>query len=100
MGLHQFSLVFLKLLNVLILNEPNFAHKLSKLSQRLVSHLAEGMEGNKKTAFIVNLFSTTLAILLRTCQGNSAFRVDADLCDGVILLAGELWLFEGEAVED
>jgi len=83
-----------------ILYQANPAHKISKLLQRLVDDFDVCGERNKDGVFIVDCFATALAILLRTCQGNSAFRVDADLCDGVILLAGELWLFEGEAVED
>ena len=100
MRLHQFSFVPLQLLNMFILYQANPAHELPKLLQRLVCDFDVCWERNKDRIFIIDCFATALAILLRACQGNITFRVDADLCDGVVLLAGEFWLFEGEAVKD
>ena len=100
MRLHQLSFVPLQLFNMFILYQANPAHKILKLLQRLVDDFDVCGERNKDGVFIVDCFATALAILLRACQGNITFRVDAHMCDGIILLAGELWLFEGEAVKD
>ena len=85
---------------MIILNHSDFADKLSVLFERLVNNLSVGAERNKQGTLVLNSLSTALALFLVADKCIFALMADADLANGVALLAGEFRLGDGERIED
>ena len=85
---------------MIILNNSDFADKLSVLLERLVNNLSVSAERNKQGTFVLNSLSTALTIFLVADKCIFALMADADLANGVALLAGEFRLGDGKRIED